>query len=339
MVSTPVPYPLGKLPAEHLAQLLGRYAPTDDRVILGPGIGRDAAVISFGDRYLVAKTDPITFATEEVGWYSVHVNANDIACTGASPRWFLATLMLPGGRADSALADSIFAQIAEACAELGVSLVGGHTEITHGLDRPIVVGCMLGEVAPGKLVRPENVEPGDTLIVTKGIALEGTAIIAREMGGELTGLDPVTVERCRGFLHDPGISVVRDAAVAAAAGAVHAFHDPTEGGLATGLWELAEAAGVALAVDAAEIPVLSETEIVCDVLGLDPLGLIASGALLMAVSSADAGAIIAALEQAGITAAHIGYAVSGAAEVTLLGRGRRRPLPRFDRDEIARLFD
>ena len=135
-------YPLGKLPAEHLARLLARYAPFDERVVLGPGVGRDAAVISFGDRYLVAKADPITFATDEIGWYAVHVNANDVACTGATVRWFLATLLLPEGRTDPPLVDAIFDQIAVACAELGVGLVGGHTEITHGLDRAIVAGCI-----------------------------------------------------------------------------------------------------------------------------------------------------------------------------------------------------
>ena len=331
-------YPLGKLPSEHLARLLERYAPDDDRVVLGPGVGRDAAVISFGDSYLVAKTDPITFASDEIGWYAVHVNANDIACTGATPRWFLATLLLPGEGTDAPLVDSVFAQLADACAEVGASLVGGHTEITHGLDRPIVVGCMLGEMSPGQLVRPENARPGDALIVTKGIAVEGTAIIARELEDELAGLDPALLVRSRGFLHDPGISVVRDAAVATAAGTVHAFHDPTEGGLATGLWELAQAAGVTLAVDADQIPVLPETEAVCEALGLDPLGLIASGALLMAVPAPDAGAIMAALGQDGILAAHIGEVVQGPAEVMLTAGSGQRPFPRFERDEIARLF-
>ena len=302
-------YPLGKLPAEHLARLLARYAPSDERVILGPGVGRDAAVISFGDRYLVAKTDPITFASDEIGWYAVHVNANDVACTGATVRWFLATLLLPEARTDEALVDTIFDQIARACAELGVELVGGHTEITHGIDRPIVVGCMLGEVAPERLVRPDRTRPGDVLLVTKGIAVEGTAIIAREHDNGLARLGGSFLERCRGFLYDPGISVVRDAAVATAAGDVHAMHDPTEGGLATGLWELAAAAEVGLVVDESAIPILPETQTLCAQLGLDPLGLIASGALLLTVAPGDAAPILGALEEADIAATRIGHAV------------------------------
>jgi hydrogenase expression/formation protein HypE len=333
------PYPLGKLPTEHLARLLARYAPIDPRVIVGPGVGRDAAVIDVSDRYLVAKTDPITFATDEIGRYAVHVNANDVACTGAAPRWFLATLLLPESHTPPALADAIFDQIADACRELGVALVGGHTEITYGLDRPIVVGCMLGEVLPEKLVRPEGARPGDALLITKGIAVEGTAIIAREGVNRLSGLNGAFLERCRGFLHDPGISVARDASVATAAGKVHAMHDPTEGGLATGLWELAEAAAVGLEVDETAIPILPETRILCGQMGLDPLGLIASGALLLAVKPEDAGAILYALREAGIAAAHIGRVAEKEQGAVLRGETSERPLPRFVRDEIARLFE
>jgi hydrogenase expression/formation protein HypE len=220
-----------------------------------------------------------------------------------------------------------------------MELVGGHTEITHGLDRPIVVGCMLGEVIPERLVRPDGARQGDTLLLTKGIAVEGTAIIAREKGGELTGLDESFLERCRGFLYDPGISVVRDAAVATATGAVHAMHDPTEGGLATGLWELAEAAGVGLEVDEAAIPVLPETQTLCVRLGLDPLGLIGSGALLLAVAPGDAATILAALGEAGIAAARIGRVVERKRGIVLRSTGGERPLPHFERDEIARLFE
>jgi hydrogenase expression/formation protein HypE len=332
-------YPLGKLPAEHLARLLARYASSDERVVLGPGVGRDATVISFGDRYLVAKTDPITFASDEIGWYAVHVNANDIACMGATPCWFLATLLLPEARTDEALVNTIFDQIADACRELGMALVGGHTEITHGIDRPIVVGCTLGEVAPERLVRPDGTQPDDTLLLTKGIAVEGTAIIAREKAGALTGVEESVLERCRGFLYDPGISVVRDAAVATAAGAVHAMHDPTEGGLATGLWELAEAAGVGLAVDEAAIPILPETRMLCERLGLDPLGLIGSGALLLVVAPGDAAAILAALEGAGIAATRIGRVVERKHGIVLRNATGERPLPQFERDEIAKLFE
>jgi hydrogenase maturation factor len=345
-------YPLGKLPPEHLARLFHRHAPFDKQVVLGPGIGHDAAVISFcgdgkgSDRYLVAKTDPITFASEEIGWYAVHVNANDVACTGATPRWFLVTLLLPQRGTTEGLVDGLFDQIAHTCDQLAITLVGGHTEITHGLDRPIVVGLMLGEVAPAALVRPDGARPGDALLLTKGVAVEGTAIIAREKGSDLAGeseplagVDPAMIKRSRDFLHCPGISVVHDASIAVGAGDIHAMHDPTEGGLATGLWELAEAAQVGLVVEESAIPVFAETTALCRALNLDPLGLIASGALLLAVAASDAENIQKALEKAGIATAQIGRVVERKQGRVLRSSGHERPLPTFERDEITRLFE
>jgi hydrogenase expression/formation protein HypE len=343
MILHPDILPLGKLPHEQLAALLRRYAPDDPRVLVGPHVGEDATVIDlggdFGNRLLVAKTDPITFATDEIGWYAVNVNANDVACMGATPRWFLATLLLPEGRTDDALVERIFDQIGQACAALDVSLAGGHTEITYGLDRPVVVGHMLGEVPRDRLVTTGGAQVGDVLLLTKGVAVEATSIIAREKADELVGrFSAGFLARCQGFLRDPGISVVRDAQVATAAGRVHAMHDPTEGGLVTGLWELAWAAGVGLEVAAEALPVLPETAQLCQAFDLDPLGVIASGALLMAVAPDDALAIRRALEAADIPAFDIGRVVDQAAGVTLLTAEGRRPLPRFARDEIARLF-
>jgi len=335
--------PLGKLPHDLLADLLNRHAPDDPCIVVGPRLGEDATVIDLGrdfdDHLLVAKTDPITFATDEIGWYAVNVNANDIACMGATPRWFLATLLLPGGRTDDALVESIFDQIGRACAALNISLAGGHTEITHGLDRPIVVGHMLGKVRRDSLVTSDGAQVGDVLLLTKGYAVEATAIIAREKAAELAGrFSPEFLARCRGFLHHPGISVVRDAQIAVAAGRVHAMHDPTEGGLATGLWELAWAAGVGLEIDVDALPLLPETAQLCQAFDLDPLGVIASGALLVAVHPGDAPDIRRVMEQEGIPAFEIGQVVEKEAGVTLISQGGRRPLPRFARDEIARLF-
>ena len=333
-------YPLGKLPQADLIEMLGRTTgQPDPRLIFGPGLGRDAAVIDFGDRYLVAKSDPITFATDEIGWYAVNVNANDVACLGAQPRWFIATLLLPENQSDRALVERIFEQIHTASCELGITVVGGHTEITYGLDRPIVVGAMFGEVAPERLVRSDGARPGDVLILTKGISVEGTAIIAHEAVGRLRGLvDPAIIERAARFLHDPGISVVRDAAIVTSAGEVHAMHDPTEGGVATGIHEMTEAAGVGAVLDGEALPVYPETQALCDALHLDPLGLIASGSLLVAVSADSAADVVHALASADIDVSVIGM-VREAPGVVLRRGDEERPLPKFPRDEIARLFD
>ncbi len=177
---------VGKLPQDLLGRLLQRYTGRDERLLVGPAIGVDAAVIDFGDRCLVATTDPITFVAEQIGYYAVVINANDVACMGARPRWFLATVLLPERGADEEVVEGIFAQLADACSRLEVVLCGGHTEITAGLDRPIVVGQMLGEVSRERLVSSAGLHPGDQLILTKGIPIEGGSIIARERAAELS---------------------------------------------------------------------------------------------------------------------------------------------------------
>ncbi len=333
-------FSVGKLPSRVLARLLEEYRLEDERVVLGARIGEDAAVLDMGDRYLVAKTDPITFATDEIGWYAVHVNTNDLATTGATPLWFLTTLLLPEGESDEALAEEILRQIHDACADLGISLVGGHTEITYGLDRPIVVGQMLGEVAKGNLITSGGAQAGDAIVLTKGVAIEGTAIIAREREDRLRelGYSDEYIERAQAYLYEPGISVFREAMLASRAFEVHAMHDPTEGGLAMGLYELAEAAGVGLVIQEEEIEILPECRDLCAEFGLDPLGLIASGALLIALPAEQAGGLLAALLSEEIAANTIGRAEPVEAGVRLEKGESTRDLPRFRRDEIAKLF-
>lgn len=330
----------GKLPNDLLASLLERIPPRDPRVVIGPGIGHDAAVMDTGaPELLVAKTDPITLAGEMAGWYAVHVNANDIACTGAKPEWFLATLLLPAG-AEPRLAEEIFDQITEACATLGVTLVGGHTEITLVLDRPIVVGAMLGQVTRARLVRPDGGKPGDALILTKGIAVEGTSVLARDAPDRLRalGVAEATIELARGYLADPGISVVIDAGVACDTARVHAMHDPTEGGLATALYEMAEASRVGIVIERNTVNILPATAEICAAAGLDPLGLLASGALLIAVAEDDCGSVISALAEAGVPAARIGSLVTQDSGVIMSDKSGRRPVPHFETDEVARFL-
>ena len=291
--------PIGKLPPRLLADLLAGL-PGDPRVIVGPRPGEDAAVIDMGDRYLVAKTDPITFATDAIGWYAVQVNANDIATTGAQPGWFMASILLPGGQADESMARGIFAQISDACRALNVAVVGGHTEITHGLDRPIVCGCMLGEVEKDRMVTTGGAQVDDWLLLTKGVPIEGISILAREQRQVLSAhFDPATLDRCANFLYRPGISVVSDAAVAMSVGGVTSMHDPTEGGLATALWELADACGHGVQVDVDDPGPLLPESVLCEPFGLDPWGLIASGALLLTVKADRLEAMRSAFAEAG----------------------------------------
>jgi hydrogenase maturation factor len=334
------PLPVGKLRADTLRAIFGKLAPRDPRVIVGPRVGEDAAVIDLGDRYLVATSDPITFAADDVAWYALQVNANDVAVRGARPRWFLATLLLPPGNSSEESVEALFAQLGEACDEMEVSLVGGHTEVTHGLDRPIVAGTMLGEVAKDKLVTTGGARVGDAVVMTKGIPLEGAAIIAREREAELRqrGVPAALIRRAKGFLRSPGLSVLPEAEIACELATVHSMHDPTEGGIATALVELAEAAGVGLRIDADRIVRLPEGVELCRAYGLDPLGTIASGALLLTLAPADAGIVIHALARESIDAHYIGQVVPAEQGVKLVDGATERPMPVFAQDEITRLF-
>jgi hydrogenase expression/formation protein HypE len=333
-------YDVGKLPMDVLQALLERYGGEDERLVVGPAIGEDAAVLDLGERYLVVKSDPITFAADDIGWYVVHVNANDIATMGGRPRWLLLTLLLPEGRTDRALVEEVFSQVSQACQALGIVLCGGHTEITYGLDRPIAVGLMLGEVESGDLVCTAGAQAGDEVILTKGIAIEGTAVLAQRMGDRLAAQVGNELLTCaRGFLKNPGISVVHDARVVRRVSRPHAMHDPTEGGLATGLWELARASAKGIIVDPERIRLFPETTALCRALDLDPLGLLASGALLVTAGVEEAARMVGALASAGIGAQVIGRVVDGPPAVQMKTPGGLVPLPAFERDELARLFE
>ena len=333
--------PVGKLPIEHLRSLLADVPGRDPRLLTGPQIGEDAAVIDFGDRYLVVTTDPVTFATDHIGRYAVHVNANDVAVLGARPLWFFVVMLLPESRTTPELADGIMADVRAACAELNVTLGGGHTEITQGLDRPILVGQMLGEVAANRLVRKTGIAVGDQIVLTRGVAIEGTAILAREKSNQLRGrVDTDSLARAARFLVEPGISVVSAALAAAGIGdVVRAMHDPTEGGLATGLFELVAPGGLGLRVVREDIAVLAETETICRALGLDPLKLIASGALLIAVAPSGTRAVLTAIQATGVPARAIGEVRPSSEGITIVTNGASEPLTPPDRDEIARAFE
>jgi len=333
--------PAGKLPPELLAEVLAPLTPRDGRVRVGPRVGEDAAVIDLGDRLLVAAADPITFATDEIGRYVVAVNANDVAVRGATPRWLLVTVLLPRGTTPDDVR-ALMTDLAAACRALAVDLIGGHTEVTDAVTRPLVAGAMLGEVQPDHLVTTGGAQPGDALVLGGALAIEGTAVLARQAAPTLRarGVPADTIARARALLDTPGISIVAMARAVCDAVRPHALHDPTEGGLATALAELAAASGAGVHLDVpVSLPVLPETRVVCTALGLDPLGLLASGALLAAVAPADVAATLAALRACGAGGRVIGRVMEAPAGLTMAGSAGISALPTFARDELARWFE
>jgi hydrogenase maturation factor len=328
----------GKLPGPLLERLIETYRTMPDPDVLVPtGYGRDAAAVLVpSNQPLIVKSDPITFASSAAARYLVAVNANDIACLGGIPRWLTVVMLIPVGTRESTV-EQLFADLQVACDALDIAVIGGHSEVTSGVTQPVLVGTMLGVAGPSGLLKPGGAQVGDDLLLTQMAGIEGTALLARERTAELVPLiGPDVVSRAAKLLQMPGISIVRAAEALLATGMVHALHDPTEGGVATAIHELAAASGCGVEVLRDAIPVLPETRAICGVFGLDPLGLLGSGALLVAVSPADRREVERAASRAGIPITHVGRLVEQAEGSTMLSSTGREPLPRFDADEVTR---
>lgn len=300
--------PIGKLDPSVLKEVIFRHiGKKDKRVILGPEIGEDASVIDFGEKNLIIHSDPITGAVENIGWLAVNVCTNDIATRGVRPLWILTALLLPE---NLTLTDvqTIMKQIDKAAKQLGVSLVGGHSEVTSAVKHPVIITTALGETRDKKYVRSSDAKIGDTLILTKGLAIEGTAILASELADSLERkIGKNTVETARRFIQMT--SVVEDALTAMEVGGVHAMHDATEGGVAGAIQEIAWASKSGAVVQEDKMPIYSETKEICEAFGIDALRTISSGTLLIAAAPESTEKILAALEERNIRASEIGNIV------------------------------
>jgi hydrogenase expression/formation protein HypE len=333
---------IGKLETSILANLIKKYTILDSQIVIGPDIGEDAAVIDLGpgaDDLWVVTADPITFTTEEIGYYGVVVNLNDIATRGAIPKWFMATLLFPEGTSLKSI-EEVFRQIHEACRHFRISFIGGHTEITPGIEKLILSGQMIGVVKKDRLVTTGGAKSGDLVILVKGVCIEGTSIMAREKESELLskGIPPSLIQRAKAFISDPGIEVLGVARIACDHATVHSMHDPTEGGLINGIVEMALASKKEIEIDLNKVPVYEESRILCEHFGLDPLGVIASGALLLSISPSDLPSIQQAFQEASVPIQVIGQVREGVARVLARDGKRVKELEPFTRDEILKIF-
>ncbi|RKX78356.1 MAG: hypothetical protein DRP87_06550 [Spirochaetes bacterium] len=277
-----LPLPQGKLPNYLLEEYLSGLPVFSEEMILSPAVGEDTAAVSLeGDSdVLVMKSDPVTFVAKKAGYYAVMINANDLATSGAKPRWFLATLLFPPETAPFQIRD-ILLELGARLKEHGIILCGGHTEITDAVTRPVVSGTLLGTVARNKLLKKTDMQEGDKILLTKSAGLEGTAIIAEEFSQLLYRKGMSEEEIGRAGKMRSLLSILPEAEIAADHPGVKAMHDVTEGGVATAILELALASRHQVDIELDKIPVYQETEKVCRLLSLDPLGLIGSGALLI----------------------------------------------------------
>jgi hydrogenase maturation factor len=333
-----IPLPSGKLPNDLLREYLNQFVFDDPSILVNPGVGEDTAAVDItSEEVLVLKSDPITFATDSIGQYAVLINANDIATSGANPRWLLTTLLFPCGVTHYEIRQ-VIDELKTFCRQWGITLCGGHTEITDAVTRPVVTGMMAGTVARRNLIDKRNMASGDCVLLTKGVAVEGTAIIAREFGGRLRdlGMTEVEIGTARQFL--ASISIIPEARIAAKSRIVSAMHDVTEGGLANAAEELSIAGGYRIEINLGSIPVFAETSKVCRLLGIHPLGLIGSGSLLICCRQKGCENLIKAIRGAGIEVNCIGKVMEKGQGISAVEKNRPIPWPQFEVDEITRLF-
>jgi len=297
--------PHGKIPIDILKEVVFKNLGAKRKeVALGPSVGIDAAVIDINDKSLIISMDPITGALERIGWEAVHVNANDIATFGVEPAFLFTCILLPEG-ADRKTVETLSSQLNEAASSLGIAIVGGHCEVTPELANPIVVGCTFGTTEKGNYITAAEAKAGDKIILTKSAGIEGTAILATDRQEQLKkALDSKALQNAKEFYKQ--ISIVKDALTAYKTGGVHAMHDPTEGGIAGGIHEIADASKLGFKIWEEKIHIKPETRKICKYFGIDPLQLIASGSLLIAAKPDSAEKIIQTLRKNKIPAEIVG---------------------------------
>ena len=273
-------------------------------VLLRPGVGEDCcAVETARDEVLVFSVDPITAVSKGAGMFAVHITANDLASSGAEPVGMLTSILLPPRTREKKLRE-LMQEIDLACNRLGIEVMGGHTEISDAVNRPVITVTGVGKVKKESLLSTGGLRPGDELVMTKWAGLEGTAIIATEKAEKLQETLPKElVDTAAGFLEY--LSVVPEAAVAMRTG-VSAMHDVTEGGIFGALWEMGAASGVGITVDLKKIPIRQETIEVCEVFDINPYRMMSSGSMLIGCRNGNL--LVEELEKQGIFSAVIGRA-------------------------------
>ncbi len=311
---------LGKVPENVLKRsILKKIVCKRSEVLTGAGVGEDCACLQLGeDEVFVMSTDPITGATEDMGLYAVAATANDLASGGAEPIGIMVTALLPPETTEEDI-KSIMDELSQACQTLNIEIIGGHTEITDAVNRAVLSITGVGRAKKGAFLATSGAKPGDDVVITKWIGLEGTSIIAKAKEQELiTKFPSRMIYEAKNF--DKFLSVIPEAATAVKSG-VTAMHDVTEGGVFGGLWELAESSGVGLTIDLRKIPVKQETIEISNFFDINPYELISGGSMLM--TSKDGNRLVLSLKEAGIEASVIGKCTDNNDRVLINGEMRR----------------
>ena len=325
----------GKVTPEMFDRYILRYLGAEDpEVLQGPRHGVDVGVVRVAPGVAMALTaDPVfivpAYGWERAAWFAVHILASDAAVSGLPLRWMAVDLNLPVATTDEDLA-AIWTAFSGACGDLGIAVVTGHTARYEGCDWPMVGGAVCAALGPeDAYVTPAMAGPGDAVVVTKGPAIEATALFAATFPERLAeGVGPEMAKAADALFEH--MTVVPEARVAAEYGlrdaGVTSMHDATEGGLIGGLTEVAAASEVGLRIDPAAVPVPPEVRAVCDHVGIDPFTSISEGTLIATVRPEHADGYVGALREAGIEGAVIGEVTDPRAGTVLVEGGTERPL-------------
>lgn len=329
-------FEIGKIPPEILERIVMQPM-TESRVkrkdvILRPKTGEDCSAIDLDGEYCVLSTDPITGAAADIGYLAVQINCNDIYSAGAEPVGVLLTVLLPL-ESEESLLEEMMAGALRAAEERNIEILGGHTEVTDAVAKPVISAAVIGKTRKKKLLSTGGAKAGQDIVMTKWAGTEGTAILAKEweegLSAYLTKEELLSAQGLKTQL-----SVGKEAEIAFDYGAT-AMHDATEGGILGAVWEVAECSGLGVEVFAEAIPVKEETKKICKAMGIDYLGLISSGTMIIAVK--DGAGLAERLKEAGIEAAVIGRLTEGGRY--LLAGDLRLPLsqPKSDALYAAKL--
>ncbi len=331
--------PLGKLPPIFMENIFKKIPILDNNIILGPGTGLDCAVIDNGNHYLVVKSDPISLASEDIGKYSVEINVNDIVTSGADPKWMMITLLLPENKTTKAFINHTFDQLIASAEKYQISIIGGHTEVTSGIERPILSATLFGFVDKDKLLTPKGAKTGDAILLTKEIPIETISILAKDFREKLMViLTENEIKTAEMYFENPGISIYKEAKLISDGFGVTSMHDPTEGGLASALWELSTASEKVLNIDINKIPISDLSRKICRLFSINPLNSISSGALLFTADPLRVDEIITILKVNDIHVSVIGKVTQNGVGV-YQGVGEQiHLLSRPERDEITKIF-
>lgn len=325
---------VGKVPESILKRsIIKQIRSRRPEIIMGAAVGEDCAIVELGDdEVYVMSTDPITGTSHEIGSLAVHVTANDIASAGAEVIGVMLSVLLPEGTEENEL-KTIMKQVESTCHELNIQTIGGHTEVTRVVNQPVITVTGVGKAVKGKYVTTSGARPGNDVIITKWIGLEGTSIIAREKEEELKKrFSSSFIKEAADF--SKYMSVVPEAAIAVKHG-VTAMHDVTEGGIFGALWEVAEASGTGLEIDLKSIPIRQETIEISEVFGINPYELISSGSMLITAEGGHD--LVKKLADAGISASVVGKVTEGNDRILINGEEKRFLEPPKS-DELYKIY-